>query len=211
MSRRLVPLLIALSAPFAAAAPEPAPAPNFNYMHVQASLAQGEFQTNFPTQDDVIGLAIGGTFTLSDNIFLAFEDDAVVLDAPGNMVISGIGGGIGLHLEPAEALSLHGRIGLRAARVEDDTFEFASDAGLEFVVGARVKAAKMLELYATYRSADLGDVGKVTGLNLGLVVAFNESWSGFLYMDSASYADFITITGLEGDIDLVGAGFRYGF
>lgn len=146
-------------------------ADQINYTYIQGGYQAIEFDD---LDVDGDGFGIGGSFGVTDRVFLTADYATYDLDFGIDATEYGLG--IGASLPLSQQFHLVGELGYVEAEVEVDGFD-ADDSGYALGGGFRWKASPVFELGAMLNYADLDDSGDDTSLSASGLYNFTEAFA----------------------------------
>jgi len=118
--------------------------------------------------EDVDGFALGGSYGLTDNVFVfAGYTDQGTSVAGFDIDLQTYNLGLGYAWPLGNALDLYGKVGYVSAEADVQDLGNADDDGYSLAAGLRGRAMEQLELEGAVSYVDLSDSGDDTTLDLG--------------------------------------------
>ncbi|MDH3612053.1 MAG: porin family protein [Gammaproteobacteria bacterium] len=183
----LVILLLAFSAS--------ASAEGFSYNYLTLGYGNTDFDV---VNADGDGITLGGSYAFSDKIHGFFGYDTAELESI--IDLTRLRAGVGYNTGLTDAVDMYARISY-----ESIDFDFPNigiplgidtdDSGYGLGVGVRFRTSDVLELNAGIRYVDYSDLGDDTGLELGGVYSFNDTWSLGLHGEFSDDVSTYTVSG----------------
>lgn len=182
-------LFTTLMAVTAAAAAE-----GFSYNHANAGYSRIDVD-DVDVDGDLLGASV--SFEVSDSFFVfgAYGTGDLDGDLGINVDYSRAGIGLGHHLPLADRLDLVSRVSWEWAEIEVPFFGDEDDTGYGLGVGLRYASTPQLELNGGLTYVDFGDGADDTGVDLGGLYSFTDSFAVGL---SATFTDDTRSYGLGG-------------
>ena len=177
----LIILLLAFSAA--------ASAEGFNYNYLSVGYGNTDFDG---LNADGDGFVFGGSYALTDSVhaFAGFEDAELnsVVD------VTRWNAGVGYNTSLSDALDMFARLSYESLDF-DVPISGSDDSGYGFSVGARFRAGNQLELSAAINYVDYNDFGDDTGLEVGILYDFDDTWALGLMGEWSDDISTYTISG----------------
>lgn len=179
--------LLAVLLTFAASAG----AEGFNYSYGYVGYGNIDFDA---VNADGGGLAIGGSYAFTDKFHGVLNYDSADLD-PGFLLpdvdATRLSIGFGYNEGLTDAIDWFARASYESIDFDISGLGSADDSGYGLAVGMRFHATDSLELGASLNYVDYDDLGDDTGVEIGGVYSFDDSWalglSGEFSDDVSSY------------------------
>ena len=166
-----------------------ASAEGFNYNYISVGYGNTDLDD---INEDGDGFTLGASFAFNDNLH-AF---AGYKDAELNSVVDVTqwNAGIGYNRSLSDTLDMF-------ARLSYESFDYnvpdprSDDSGYGFSVGTRLRAGNQIELSAAVNYVDYNDFGDDTGIEVGVLYDFYNSWALGLFGEWSDDVSGFTITG----------------
>lgn len=177
------------------AAPVLADTPSYNY--IEGLYQRVEFDTNFGSEIDGDGFAIGGSLEVAENWHMFGGYGTTGLDFSIDLNQFTVGGGYHVDISPISSFFVN----LAYVRAELDAGGFGSpdDSGYGLTIGLRSRVSQQIDLEGSLGYVDLGDGSDGTTLGGAALYRFSDMFSAGLFV------------GVEEDILSYGLGGRVYF
>jgi len=166
-------------------------AEGFNYNYVSVGYGYTDVDVD-DINEGGDGFILGGSFAYDDRLhaFAGYKDaemNSVVDVTQWNI-------GIGYNTSLSDTLDMFARLSYESLdfNVPDP---LSDDSGYGFSVGTRVRAGNQIELSAAVNYVDYNDFGDDTGIEIGVLYDFYNSWALGLLGEWSDDVSAFTITG----------------
>ena len=171
----------------------PAFAADLNYNYVEAGYQQINLDDDLVDVDGD-GFAIGGSFELGENWFIAASYSKADFDF--GIDLDQLAVGFGYHVGISNNVDFYGSLSAIRAEVSAAGFGSADEDGFGATIGVRGMVSDSVELNGSISYSDLGDAGDGTAVGAGLLYNFSDSFALGIFL------------GAEEDVTSYGAGIR---